>query len=129
MAWEEFQIPPNSRLSRHGYGSLNKRGVLTFGRKLEKLARWEKYVILFDKRQTLLGLKPSTLQRAFPVKTVNYRANLKGLRITPVCNEFGISGSYKITAAYIDEGVICLKLERPATNLPPSEQNKKGHET
>ncbi len=114
--WEEYQAGPTQPLDHRIHVTLNPRNVILLNGNLHaQLGSPEAVVLLFDKLNSIIGIRPDMAARsnAFPVKQKG-RGRHRLIRATPFCQHYGIKvdRTTAFPTAEIDpDGVLRLDLK------------------
>src|SRR5438132_1365031 len=90
--WEEFNAGPTERLDRRMHVTLSPKNVILLnGNMHEQLGKPDAVVLLFDKVNSVIGVRPDIPGRgnAFPV-TRKGPGRHRLIRATPFCRHYGI---------------------------------------
>ncbi len=90
--WEDFDAGPTQSLNERIHVTLCPRNVILLnGNIYEQMGKPEAVVLMFDKLNSMIGLRPTRLDRpgAFPVKQKG-RGRHRLIRATPFCKHYGI---------------------------------------
>ena len=114
--WEEYQAGPTQPMATRVHVTLDRRNVIMLNANLyEQLGKPKAAVLLFDKINSVIGIRPDSSGRAnaFPVKQKTGSSG-RLIRATPFCQHYGVKVDRTTTfpTAEIDaDGVLRLDLK------------------
>ncbi len=115
--WTEFKATAPRIIPKALYVSLTKKGYFVFNTEtFLQLGKPEAVVLLFDRRDDLIGLKPSTLDvpNAIVVRLRYDRGNLWMVRSLRFMKQHDIRLDYTIQfpTAHMEDGILVLPIRQ-----------------
>ena len=112
--WEEFPVGPSGAISGL-HVTLNRGGEILIGsRTFRKFGEPEQVLLLFDRRNLLIGIVPTTAKatNSFPLITKSNGSH-RVIRANLFCRHYGIAFAGTVafnTAEIDDDGILTLNL-------------------
>jgi|SRR5436190_16603263 len=124
--WDEYTAGPTKPRDERLHVTLNQKGVIFLNRKMhEVLGRPAAAILLFDRRNGLIGIRPANSKHAFPLKKKSVGTG-RIIHASPFCRHHGM----QIDRAIVfhnpdldDDGTLMLNLET-ATHIGRKRANR-----
>ena len=117
--WDEYTAGPTKPRDERLHVTLNQKGVIFLNRKMhEVLGRPAAAILLFDRRNGLIGIRPANAKHAFPLKKKSVGTG-RIIHASPFCRHHGIKidGSVVFNDLELEkDGTLTLALHT-ATNV------------